>query len=231
MSNRNMLTPPPIKSSDRIRTAIENDIRSGKLLPGELIDETAVAHQFKVSRTPVREALLQLEAQGLLISRPRQGYVVAKMNVQQLLALWELLAELEGICVRLACERMTDEERQELAEVHNKAQSIVEENDIESWRDANHDFHDVLYRGCRNPFLREELLRLRTMTSGYLQHAFSALGRLQTSYKQHERILEAILKKDAQLAYNEMLQHISLEQGSGKLLDFLINLPKSLIQN
>jgi len=226
-----MLTPPPIKSSDRIRTAIENDIRSGKLLPGELIDETAVAHQFKVSRTPVREALLQLEAQGLLISRPRQGYVVAKMNVQQLLALWELLAELEGICVRLACERMTDEERQELAEVHNKAQSIVEENDIESWRDANHDFHDVLYRGCRNPFLREELLRLRTMTGGYLQHAFSALGRLQTSYEQHERVLEAILKKDAQLAYNEMLQHISLEQGSGKLSDFLINLPKSLIQN
>src|SRR5690625_3757757 len=94
------------KISERIRIAIEADIRSGLLLPGDVIDEAALAREFKVSRTPIREALLQLEAQSILVSKPRQGMVVAKMNVQQLLALWELLVEMEGVCARLACERM-----------------------------------------------------------------------------------------------------------------------------
>ena len=98
-----------MKISDQIRLRIESAISSGELLPGDAIDDVALASQHKVSRTPVREALLQLQAQGILSSTPRGGHIVSKMNLQQLLSLWELLAELEGVVVRLACERMTNE--------------------------------------------------------------------------------------------------------------------------
>lgn len=218
-----------IKTSERIRADIENDIRDGILLPGDVIDEAALAHKYEVSRTPIREALLQLEAQSMLISQPRQGMVVAKMDVQQLLALWELLVEMEGVCARLACERMTDEEMDELERVHEQGRAIVDADDIDAWRDANHAFHDVLYRGCRNPYLRQELLRLRARTGGYLRHAFSALGRLQSSHAQHGELLTAIRDRDPERANAMMMKHISLEQGARGLTDFLINLPKSLL--
>lgn len=218
-----------VKISERIRAAIEEDIRDGILLPGDVIDEAALAHKFDVSRTPIREALLQLEAQSMLISQPRQGMVVAKMDVQQLLALWELLVEMEGVCARLACERMTDDERVELARVHEQGRVIVDADDIDAWRDANHAFHDVLYRGCRNPYLRQELLRLRARTGGYLRHAFSAIGRLQSSHTQHGELLAAIRERDPIRAHEMMMKHISLEQGARGLTDFLINLPKSLL--
>lgn len=232
MSNHTTTSPDtPVKTSERIRAAIENDIRAGTLLPGDVIDESALARQFKVSRTPIREALLQLEAQNILISQPRHGMVVAKMDVQQLLALWELLVEMEAVCARLACERMTDEERAELARVHQQAQAIVDSDDVDAWRDANHAFHDILYRGCRNPYLRQELLRLRARTGGYLRHAFSAVGRLQSSHEQHGELLAAIQDRDPVRTHEMMMKHISLEQGARGLTDFLINLPRSMLKS
>ena len=114
-----------MKVSDQIRIRIESAIASGELLPGDAIDDVALARQYKVSRTPVREALLQLQAQGILTSTPRGGSMVAKMNLQQLLSLWELLAELEGIAVRLACERMTIEDTQALLKQHPVAKKLL----------------------------------------------------------------------------------------------------------
>lgn len=218
-----------IKTSERISAEIENDIRNGILLPGDPIDEATLAHKYDVSRTPIREALLQLEARDMLISQPRQGMVVARMDVQQLLALWELLAEMEGVCARLACERMTDDELDELTRVHEKARAIVVADNTDAWREANHDFHELLYIGCRNPYLRKELLSLRARTGGYLRHAFSAVGRLQSSYAQHEELLTALRDRDPVRANQMMMKHISLDQGARGLTDFLINLPKSLL--
>ena len=86
-----------MKVSDQIRMRIESAIASGELLPGDAIDDVALAHHYKVSRTPVREALLQLQAQGILTSTPRGGSMVAKMNLQQLLSLWSCLQSLRAL--------------------------------------------------------------------------------------------------------------------------------------
>ena len=116
-----------MKVSDQSRSRNENAIASGELLPGDAIDDVALAHHYKVSRTPVREALLQLQAQGILSSTPRGGSMVAKMNLQQLLSLWELLAELEGIAVRLACERMTNDDTKAYATLQeNNAIAVID---------------------------------------------------------------------------------------------------------
>ena len=104
---------------------IENAIKEGALLPGDSIDEAELAIQYEVSRTPIREALIQLQVQGLLSSLPRGGMVVAKMDLRQLLSLWELLAELEGVAVRLACQRMTLEEVKLIVDHHEQSSEVV----------------------------------------------------------------------------------------------------------
>ena len=218
-----------MKISDQIRLRIESAIATGELEPGDAIDDAALASQHKVSRTPVREALLQLQAQGVLSSTPRGGYIVAKMNLQQLLSLWELLAELEGVAVRLACERMTHDEIKALVKQHRSSQKLAKNDDIEGWQEANLKFHEIIYEGARNPFLRQEVMRIRSRTGAYRRHAFGALGRIKSSYEQHEKIVDALDKRDATAALACMTDHMRPGRDSKTLNDFIISLPRELL--
>ena len=218
-----------MKISDQIRLRIESAIATGELEPGDAIDDAALASQHKVSRTPVREALLQLQAQGILSSTPRGGYIVAKMNLQQLLSLWELLAELEGVAVRLACERMTNEEINALVKQHRSSQRLAKNDDMEGWQEANLKFHEIIYEGARNPFLRQEVMRIRSRTGAYRRHAFGALGRIKSSYEQHEKIVAALNKRDATAAVTCMTDHMRPGRDSKTLNDFIISLPRELL--
>jgi DNA-binding GntR family transcriptional regulator len=177
----------------------------------------------------VREALLQLQAQGILSSTPRGGCIVAKMNLQQLLSLWELLAELEGVAVRLACERMTPEEIKALVKQHRSSQKLAKNEDMEGWQEANLAFHEIIYEGARNPFLRQEVMRIRSRTGAYRRHAFGALGRIKSSYEQHEKIVNALDKRDVAAALACMSDHMRPGRDSKTLNDFIISLPRELL--
>lgn len=218
-----------MKVSDRIREEIESQLLGGTLLPGDQVDEGELAARYEVSRTPVREALLQLQAQGLLTSLSRGGMVVAKMDVQQLLSMWELLAELESLCARYACERMSPEEREALSQLHEDTLPIVDANDELGWQEANLAFHEMLYKGSRNPYLRQEILRMRTKTGAYRRHAFGAVGRIQTSYSHHTEVLKALLSGDPQAAASAMFHHMSPGHGTRGVTDMIVNMPKSLL--
>ena len=218
-----------MKVSDQIRLRIESAIASGELLPGDAIDDVALAHHYKVSRTPVREALLQLQAQGILSSTPRGGSVVPKMNLQQLLSLWELLAELEGIAVRLACERMTNDDTKALMKLHRSSKKIADKEDMDGWQKANLKFHEIIYEAARNPFLRQEVLRIRSRTGVYRRHAFGALGRIKSSYDQHEKIVSALEKRDVGAASLCMNDHMRPGRDSKTLNDFIMSLPRELL--
>jgi len=189
----------------------------------------ALAHHYKVSRTPVREALIQLQAQGILSSTPRGGSMVAKMNLQQLLSLWELLAELEGIAVRLACERMTNDDTKALMKLHRSSKKIADKEDMDGWQEANLKFHEIIYEAARNPFLRQEVLRIRSRTGVYRRHAFGALGRIKSSYDQHEKIVNALEKRDAEAAASCMTDHMRPGRDSKTLNDFIMSLPRELL--
>lgn len=220
-----------MKVSDQIRLRIESAIASGELLPGDAIDDVALAGQYKVSRTPVREALLQLQAQGILSSTPRGGSIVSKMNLQQLLSLWELLAELEGIAVRLACERMSNDEVKALVKVHRSSKKLADKEDMDGWQEANLKFHELIYEGARNTFLRQEVLRIRSRTGVYRRHAFGALGRIKSSYDQHEKIVNALEKRDTEAVSTYMADHMRPGRDSKTLNDFIMSLPRDLLAN
>ncbi len=217
------------KASDKIRMEIENSIKDGVLLPGDSIEEAELASQYDVSRTPIREALIQLQAQGLVTSLPRGGMIVAKMDLQQLLSLWELLAELEGIAVRLACERMTADELDAVVRLHEQSEQFAEADDFAGWQEINLQFHELIYRATRNPFLRQEVLRMRTRTGYYRKHAFGSLGDIKASFEQHRQIVEAFKIRDTEAASHAMISHMRPAHDAKGLTDFIVNLPKELL--
>lgn len=218
-----------MKVSDQIRVYLEDSISKGDLLPGDAIDEGALCDLFNVSKTPVREALIKLQAQGWVSNLPRGGTIVAKMNLQQLLSLWELLAELEGVAISLACERMSEQEMEALFQLHDESRSIATADDLEGWQKVNLAFHELIYKGTRNPFLRQEVLRIRFKTGVYRRHAFGALGRLQASFDQHQLIVDALRGKNVKLAAERMRDHMRPGRDSRSLNDFILNLPTDLL--
>jgi DNA-binding GntR family transcriptional regulator len=221
--------PTFVKASEQVRAALEAAIRDGSLPPGEAIDEADWASRHRVSRTPVREALILLQAEGLVSSLPRGGMVVAKMDLRQLLALWELLAELEGLAARLACQRMTPEELAQLQACHRGSEAVMQAEDLAGWQDYNLRFHEIIYGATRNPYLRQEVLRIRSRTGFYRRHAFGALGRLQTSFEQHELIVQALRVRDADAAVFSMRDHMRPGRDAKTLNDFILNLPTDLL--
>ena len=218
-----------VKASEQIRTALETAIRDGTVLPGDAVDEAEWASRHGVSRTPVREALIQLQAQGWVSSLPRGGMVVAKMDLRQLLALWELLAELEGVAARLACQRMTPEELAQLQACHRGSEAVMQAEDLAGWQDYNLRFHEIIYGATRNPYLRQEVLRIRSRTGFYRRHAFGALGRVKASFDQHADIVRAFEQADSQAAVNAMIGHMRPDQGGGSITDFVAKLPPELL--
>ncbi len=216
------------KASDKIRAEIERLVQTGTLLPGDAIDEAGLASQHGVSRTPIREAMIQLQAQGLLTSMPRGGMLVAKMDLQQLLSLWELLAELEAVAARLACQRMTPDELLAIAKANEQGRAAVELDDRAAWQACNLAFHELIYRATRNPYLRQDVLRIRARTGFYRQHAFGALGKIKTSFEQHQRLVEAFQAGDADAASAAMVAHMRPARDAQAMSDFIINLPKGL---
>lgn len=218
-----------VKASDQVRGALEAAIRDGSLPPGEPIDEADWASRHGVSRTPVREALIQLQTEGLVSSLPRGGMVVAKMDLRQLLALWELLAELEGLSARLACQRITPSELQALVQCHRASEAVVSAEDMAGWQEHNLRFHEIIYSATRNPYLRQEVLRLRSRTGFYRRHAFGALGRLRASFDQHAELLKAFELADPQAAFAAMIGHMRPDRGGGSITDFVANFPPELL--
>ena len=150
----------PLIRSDRVRRQIADQIISGALRPGEELDEKKIAETFDVSRTPVREALRQLAAANLVEWRPHQSAVVAKITPSKMVEMFEVMAELEGFCGRLAARRMIPLEHKTLTSIHKKFRPFVDARDREGYHDLNKSFHEAIYTGSHNGYLREQAIAL-----------------------------------------------------------------------
>src|SRR5689334_4325984 len=114
-----------ITRAEELRLQLADEIIRGVLPPGAPLDETDIARRFKVSRTPVREALRQLAASGLIETRAHRGAIVARPSTEQLIGMFEAMAELEALCAKIAAERMTSPERTALEAVHEELRLLV----------------------------------------------------------------------------------------------------------
>ena len=169
--------------SDRVRRRLADQIISGELKPGQHLDEKALAEAFKVSRTPVREALRQLAASELVDWRPHQSAVVASVTIPKMVEMLEVMAEVEAFCGRLAARRMTPDERKNLIELHKKCQPAVKAGDRAAYNQVNRLFHEAIYAGTHNGYLIDQAQSLYSRVAPYRTSQLDRPGRLQRAYR------------------------------------------------
>ena len=201
----------------RAGTTVEQMVRSiadmivtGVLLPGEKLDEISLAGRFEVSRTPVREALRELGAMGLVGREPNRSAVVTNVSGTYLHSMFEAMAELEAICARLSAERMTVDERRTLELDHRASARLVRTGAEEDYATYNTEFHSQLYRGAHNDHIFELVTQTRSRLAPFRRAQFRLSGRLAKSFSEHEVIVTAIMRADAAAASQAAYSHVAI---------------------
>ena len=210
--------------SETLRDAIEELIAVGKYAPGQHLDETELAAEFGVSRTPIRETLIGLASRGLVVIRPRRGAVVAEFGPQQLVEMFEVMSELEASCSRLAARRMTPPEQAALLAAHAACNAARDSLDADAYYYKNEAFHEAIYTGSHNQFLIDQTRALYRRLRPYRRLQLRVRNRLGTSYSEHDAVVQAILAGDGEHAAELVRNHVMI-QGQ-RFADLMASLPQ-----
>ena len=194
--------------SDRIRNALTDAISSGELAPGTTLDEQQLADRYGASRTPVREALRQLATSGMVEVRPRRGVIVRHVTAEEVMDMFEAMAEIEAVCVRLATYRITPLERSRLLRIHEASQAAVEHDDVDAYDALNREFHEAIYRAAHNDFLADQAIAVRTRLNAFRRMQLRQARRLANSRAEHDAVMQAIAEGNGEEAGRRMRAHM-----------------------
>lgn len=201
-----MNTPAP-----SLRDAIEDRILTGTLPPGARLDEATLADDFGVSRTPVRQALFQLAATGLIEHIPRRGAFVVDVGPLRLREMFEVMAELEALCARNASRRATQKDIDTLSDLHTACVAAAASGDSDIYYYANEAFHDAIRGVGGNDFLHQEIGRLQKQLQAFRRLQLRARARIGASLDEHARILDAIRSGQPGDAADAMRSHVAIQ--------------------
>ncbi len=190
--------------------AIEADILEGRLKPGERLEEVMLSRKYSVSRTPIREALRQLAATRLIDLRPRIGAVVARPTAGEVIDLFELVAELEGVAAALAAERLDAAHLDAITEAHAACQRSAQGNDAEAYYRVNGQFHRAIHAAAHNRVLADEIEVLDKRLAPYRRFITFRPGRTREALREHDAILRAIAERDPARARAAMSEHVRI---------------------
>jgi len=211
-----------------IRATLQDEIESGKLGPGAALDERALSARFDVSRTPVREALQQLAAHGLVRIAPRQGVFVSRLSVNRVRAMLEYIGELESLCAKLAARRLDEEIKHALDAAVAQCEEAAEHGGAAEYAVANTVFHEAIYAGCRNEYLAEQIRQARRLIQRYRVRDFQTKAQTAASLEDHRKIARAIQAGDEALAAETMLLHVPA--GTTGFSEFLAKVPMTFFE-
>jgi DNA-binding GntR family transcriptional regulator len=195
--------------------AILNWIDIGRLNPGDVIDEAALAGEFAVSRTPVREAILQMEAMGLIQRLPRKGAALFRPTLEEFLAILEVHSKLEGQAAGLAARRLSRAGAEALeavvaaCEAHAAAQGDAHPD---SYYQLNLRFHETVAIAAGNPFLTEMIKTNARKLLAYYRARYRYAGAIAASAADHRRIAELITDRNSGGAEALMQRHVQFDQ-------------------
>ena len=211
-----------------VRTALEKDIFSGNLAPATPLDEDAIAKRFAVSRTPVREALLQLIEAGLVEKPSRQRALVAPLDLRRLIQMFETLSELEAICARFAARRITPQEKEALASIQRASDVALAAGDEDEFGRQGIRFHVAVWRATHNDVLFETTRNLAVRLNPYRMFQLRAKGRPQANNVDHKALLALILAGNAEEAYALMRGHVTVQ--GDVLAEYISCAPRPVLQ-
>ena len=192
---------------------IKEKIITLELAPSAVIDERALMQELGLGRTPIREALQRLAAEGLVNIVPRRGMFVADISITDLQKIFEVRMCLEGFCARLAAQRITEEQ---IAQMEAMLQELeqVQNEDVRALMSIDERFHALLYQAADNEFLAETLSRLYALSLRLWYLVLYRLGDVREAIEQHQGIADALKAGDGERAAELTKQHIAqFQQG------------------
>ena len=199
------------RHADAIVEGLEEMILDGSFADGERLDEATLGARFGTSRTPVREAVQRLAQSGLVELLPRRGAFVRQPGPVELLEMFEVMAEIEAACARLAAARIGDAALEELGAANRACRGAVEAGDADAYYRANETFHHILYRESGNRFLEGEALRLHRRLRPFRRLQLRLRGRMPQSMAEHEGIVDALADGRAEDAAGRMRAHVAVQ--------------------
>jgi DNA-binding GntR family transcriptional regulator len=196
--------------ASRIVEAVEKDILAGQLRPGDRLDELTLAERFEVSRTPVREALLELTARGLAGQQARRGTFVTDVTLAEVLGTYEVLAQLEGLCARLATRRMSAPQKAELEALHQRMAAYLDASGRTQYIELDATFHSILVAGAHNPSLGEHIDLCLKKVAPVRLGSMHSVRDMAAAHAEHGELLHAMLEGDDAKAESLMRTHVTL---------------------
>lgn len=187
---------------------IRDDILDNTYKLGDKLVESKLAEEMGVSRTPVREALKQLELDGLVESIPNRGVVVKGLSKQDIYDIYTVRIAIEAIAARLAVERITEEELNELQEICDLMEFFTSKDDFQKIFELNTQFHEKIYASTKSRYLEHILKDFQIFIKSTRLKSLQCEGRLEKSLKEHKNILEAIKTKNSTEAEKYVTQHV-----------------------
>ena len=194
--------------ADRVRDLIYQRV----LRPGDWIDEPELCVQLDISRTPMREALKVLHGENLVELVPRKGCRVRALEDDELLELFPVMASLEGLCANLAARKLKPVDIARLQAIHAQLESCARDGDVDSYYEANREFHLAVQNLAGNRWLQRITGELRNVLILARHRQLTVPGRLQASLEEHRIIMQALQNGDAEAAATAMHDHLCSQE-------------------
>ena len=197
---------------DVVFKTLRQAILKGELEPGERLMEIQLAERLGVSRTPIREAIRKLELEGLVLMIPRKGAEVAKISESNLRDVLEVRRSLEELAIDLACQRITEEELDELNKAEVDFKAAIENGDAMQIAQTDESFHEIIYNSTKNQKLVQILNNLREQMYRYRLEYIKHADKRRILMVEHEHILKALTLRHIQEAKMAVREHIDNQE-------------------
>ena len=197
---------------DVVFKTLRQAILKGELEPGERLMEIQLAERLGVSRTPIREAIRKLELEGLVLMIPRKGAEVAKISESNLRDVLEVRRSLEELAIDLACQRITEEELDELNKAEVDFKAAIENGDAMQIAQTDESFHEIIYNSTKNQKLVQILNNLREQMYRYRLEYVKDEANYKRLIAEHRVIYEAIRNRDRQTGAEAIKNHIDNQE-------------------
>jgi DNA-binding GntR family transcriptional regulator len=203
------LAIPHVRLVDEASRAIREVILTGELPPGSQLRQADLAQKMRISRTPLREALMKLEQEGLIAVLPRRGFRVVDLKLEEAIELYELREMLDGLAARLAAQRAGNNVLEVLRHLINKMDRSVRQQDAAGWLTHHGAFHEEIFKASRNSRLVGLIANIRLSIQRFHSLLLSTQDRLKKAFREHDEIFRAIRSHDPDTAERLARRHIA----------------------
>ncbi len=193
---------------DSVFSILRNAILDGKLEPGQRLVERSIAGQLKISRTPVREAIRQLQLEGLVTYIPRKGVIVSKFDKDSIKEIQLIRAVLEALSCSIAAEKISDKELRHLKAIVKQMSNESHENNSVKLSSLNGKFHECIRKAADSPRLYGLTSTLNEYVDKFTRLTYTSFRRIEEATAEHNKIIDALRKHDSSGAYDAMKIHV-----------------------